>query len=154
MTQSDSINNERARTGRQLRLIQAGASKCGVFNDQIAAVTDWIEPAPLPYAPASILGVVSIQGRMLTVVDLHALLADGFASNETPQRIIALRGDEQLAVAVDEVNNTIDVDDFKIATDGQLVQAMKHNDLEILVLNIHELFSTAIHGRERRRRRF
>ena len=129
-----------------------------MFADEVMTIAEWREPAVLPHAPTAVLGVVSIQGRMLTVLDLSQLL-------EQPQRsknsshILALRGDDQLALAIDKPGDTIAHDDgaFEAATepDGKLIRrVIKHNGGEINVLNLKELFPTAIQGRERRRRRF
>ena len=96
---------------RTLQLVRAGSVQFGVFADAIAMISPWREPVPLPLAPASVLGVVSLQGRMLTVLELRTLVGgeandSGIASE---RRIIALRGDEQLALAVDAVGDVVKV---------------------------------------------
>ncbi len=72
----------------------------GVPDEMILAISDWIEPAPLPFAPPSVLGIVSMHGRMFTVVDAAVLLAR--KAQHRVRSIVALRGDEQLALAIDE----------------------------------------------------
>jgi purine-binding chemotaxis protein CheW len=153
---------------RTLQLFRAGAYIYGVFADQIATIASWREPTPLPHSPKSVLGIVSLQGRMLTVLDLASLLIPDAASSDPTltesgeagaQHLIALRGDEQLALAVQDVNTTIEIRDSdfdeKPETAGAPVVGVLHHDgLNILVLNPNELFPTAIQGRERRRRRF
>jgi chemotaxis signal transduction protein len=157
-------------TVRALQLFRAGSLLCGIFGDEIATVAKWREPTPLPQAPKSVKGVVSIHGRMLTVLDLAWLLiGDASSSDNTslespsredsPQHLIALRGDEQLAVAVDELGETIEIGDRDFdgtpETAGTLVVGVIHREgLDIQILNPKELFPTAIQGRERRRRRF
>ena len=89
---------------RTLQLLRAGQFQFGIFADEIATVATWREPTPLPHAPNSVLGVVSIQGRMLTVLDLATLPGrESESPAATVQHLIALRGDEQLALAVDEL---------------------------------------------------
>lgn len=155
---------------RTLQLFRAGYHIYGVFADEIATIVSWREPTPLPQSPKSVLGIVSLQGRMLTVLDLASLfIGDAASSDTTPtesvssearaQYLIALRGDEQLAIAVHDVQTTIEVGDSdfddKQETAGALVVGVLHREgLDIHVLNPKELFSTAIQGRERRRRRF
>jgi chemotaxis signal transduction protein len=145
---------------RKLQLFKAGSTKFGIFADEIATIVDWREPTPLPQAPKSVLGVVSIEGRMLTVLDL-AMLHDGEtalsnAAGDVPGHLIALRGDEQLALAVAVLGETIEPP--AVATEetaGTLVLGvLHHNGATINILNPKELFATAIQGRERRRRRF
>lgn len=141
---------------RNLQLFRAGPLHFGIFADDIATIVAWREPTPLPRAPKSVLGVVSIQGRMLTVLDLAALTGREAAS---AQHLIALRGDEQLGLAIETLGETIEIaeDDFdaKPETREPLVLGVLHREgAEVNILNPKELFPTAIQGRERRRRRF
>lgn len=116
---------------RQLRALQIGSKRVGVFQDDVFTVTEWSEPTPLPFAPDSVLGIVAIESRMFTVLDLGNHLGSGPATQRT--QIVALRGDEQLALAVDS---------FEIAQD------------DIALLDLSTLFATVMKGQERRRRRF
>ena len=145
---------------RELRIVFAGSRKLGIFADAIEAIADWRMPTPLPKAPRSVLGVVCIHGRMLTVLDVAALLNEevGVAPS-SPSSIVALRGDEQLALAVDSVGETIAIatDELQAAKsdEGRPILGVVHRgDETVTVLNIGELFAAAIRGRERRRRRF
>ena len=143
---------------RTLQLFRAGPDRFAVFADEVITIAEWREPAVLPHAPTAVLGIVSIQGRMLTVLDLSQLLEQPHRSKNS-SHILALRGDDQLALAIDEPGETIahDDGDFEAAmeADGKLIRrVIKHNGDEIKVLDVKELFPTAIQGRERRRRRF
>jgi len=138
---------------RTLQLLRAGSSQFGIFTDEIAAIVDWREPAPLPHAPKAILGVVSIQGRMLTVLDLRTLFGDQSILNDKAQHIVALRGDEQIALAVDALDQPVKIRNLGGKKNGEILQTLTHGDAQISVLNVKELFPTAIQGRKRRRRR-
>ncbi|HEV7798278.1 MAG TPA: chemotaxis protein CheW [Pyrinomonadaceae bacterium] len=146
---------------RSLQLFRAGSSHFGIFTDEIATTIAWREPTPLPHAPKSVLGVVSVHGRMLTVLEVTILAARESAASDTTraaqQHIIALRGDEQLALAVEALGETVKIadGDLESRTAGTLVLGILHLEgSEINVLNVKELFPAAIQGRERRRRRF
>jgi chemotaxis signal transduction protein len=148
---------------RTLQLIRSRSSQLAIFAEDIAAIVPWQEPTPLPHAPTSVLGVVCIQGRMLTVLDLAVLPAHEDTSDQQPhnasEHIIALRGDEQLALAVDTVGETLELNaGDSITKQGmktRLVLGVLHREgAEITILNLKELFPAAIQGRERRRRRF
>jgi purine-binding chemotaxis protein CheW len=148
---------------RTLQLFRAGPLQFGIFAEEIATIVGWREPTPLPHAPKSVLGVVSIQGRMLTVLDLATLSGDEAASSDArrdiPGHLIALRGDEQLALAVDDLGETVQLAeaefDAKLETNRTLILGVLHHEnAEINILNLKELFPAAIQGRERRRRRF
>ena len=161
---SDTIDNndpDSELAGRKLQLMNAGAAQFAIFADEISAIVPWQEPTPLPHAPSAVLGVVSIQGRMLTVLDLATLLATS-GDDDSPQasaHLIALRGDEQLALAVEALGET-----FKLSADDSVVQpmpdvvrvfvALQHEGAEIKILNPRGLFPAAIQGRQRRHRRF
>ena len=148
---------------RKLQLFQAGSVHFGIFADEIATIVAWREPTPLPHAPKSVLGVVSIQGRMLTALELTMLTGREAGSSNAPldsqRHLIALRGDEQLALAVDALGETVQIADRdvepQLETAGTLILGVLHfEDKEINVLDVKELFPTAIQGRERRQRRF
>ena len=149
------------RPAGSVQLVRAGTSHYGIFAEEIAAIIPWKEPAPLPQAPRTVLGIVSIQGRMLTVLDLKSLGEDVSSDevNEPLTHLVALRGDEQLALAVDRVGSTIelengDSDEIPEHASPLVLRVINHEGLEINLLNLKELFSICMQGRERRRRRF
>ncbi len=139
---------------KTLQLFSAGSVQFAVLADDVMAIAKWRQPAALPHAPASVIGVVSIQGRMLTVLDLSMLLEQPRRSGD-PSHILALRGDEQLALAIDGAGEAIELRDVTLEDNGNLISGVvTYNGSEIKILNPKELFPTAIQGRERRRRRF
>jgi purine-binding chemotaxis protein CheW len=142
-----------------MRLFRRGSFNFAVLESEIATVVDWREPAPLPRAPESIMGVVGIQGRMLTVLDLATLPgSESSVMVGLPKQIVALRGDEQLALAVDSVEGTIEVGADGLQNDQQgslLIRGVfGQSGKKINLLDVKQLFPSAIHGRERRHRRF
>lgn len=152
----DSHQSGGAQAG-MLQLFSAGSLKFAIFDDAIATVTEWRPPTPLPHAPAAVLGVVSIQGRILTVLDPASLL--GWENGSAPGGfIVALRGDEQLALAASSKSNerlagkTLEPQP-EGASQGVL-GVIKYDEEEITVLDVKQLFALAIRGRERRRRHF
>ena len=148
---------------KDLFVFEAGDRVLAVFADQVDGTTDARVPAVLPHAPPTILGVVSVRGRMLTVLDPIALLT-GEALNwpETLPCVVALRGDEQLALAAQTCRDTITISatdierPVKSGEDGSglLVGLVRYAGEKIILLNVDRLFATAMWQRERRRRRF
>ena len=143
----------------------AGDRVFAVFAHQVESTAESKSPAPLPHAPPAVLGVVCVRGRMLTVMDPAALLTGEKAEwPESLPSIIALSGDEQLALAASERRDTITI----ASTDIQAISdADEENDShqvalgvaryageEITVLNVENLFAAAMRRKERRRRRF
>ena len=126
---------------QRLLSFRVGSRLFGVDESRVATVANWRQPTPLPHAPPAVMGIVSLQGRMLTVLDLRRLTGGESTVNTTPQQVIALRGDEQLALAVDSV-------------EGSIESPGDSKSSQIEVVNVSALFSFAIQGRERRQRRF
>jgi chemotaxis signal transduction protein len=146
----------------KLQLIQVGPLQFGIFANEISAIVPWREPTPLPHAPNSVLGVVSIQGRMLTVLDLAALLFNDPTTNNgsriPPSRLIALRGDEQLALAAEALGDPVLPADDSIKTQeteaASVLGVMQYEGREVRILNLKGLFPAAMQGRQRRKRQF
>jgi len=146
-------------SARKVQLFGAGSFHFGVFENEVATIADWREPTPLPHAPDSVLGVVSIQGRMLTLLDPAVLAGGDTASAGGYRQIIALRGDEQLALAVSQIDEVIShspskLEDSSVPREGFVFGVLARADLEVKILNVSQLFGAALRGRERRRRRF
>ena len=137
-----------------LQLFRVGNVDMAVRDDEVFAVTDWREPARLPFAPQTVLGVVSIQGRMLTVLDTGRLLDLDATARES---IVALRGREQLALA-GHAQGSIDINptDVQPATSfGSLSSGIINKDgRTIHLLATDQLFGSALRSHERRRKRF
>ena len=145
---------------RKLQTFRAGSLLCGVFEDEVATIVEWRGPTPLPHAPPAILGVVSIQGRMLTVIDIRSLFGDIANGKRSPHGfIMALRGDEQIALAVTDRGEIIELPGEGLTPSADqtgefVVGTSKHSDEIVKVLDVRALFPAAIKGSERRRRRF
>ena len=114
------------------------------------SVAQWIEPTPLPFAPESVLGIVSIQGRMFTVIDLGRLTQQ--PATEPSEFIVALRGDEQLALAVSEATEVADLPVEQNGNSKLLHPTIGPNNREVSLLNKSMLFASVLRGRERRQR--
>ena len=141
----------------KLRLFSRRSHHFAIVEDEIAAIVDWQAPVQLPRAPEPVMGVVGIHGRMLTVLDVGRMVGRTRSDAESiPAKIISLRGDEQLALPVDELGEVIEIgNNLGTADQGGLVLSLiKRDDKEIAILNVKELFASAIQGQERRRRRF
>jgi chemotaxis signal transduction protein len=141
----------------------AGDRVFAIFADQVDGTAEAKVPVPLPNAPPAILGVICVRGRMLTVIDPIALLTgEAFGWPASLPSVIALRGDEQLALAAQSCRDAITIaasdiqpvtqsndDGFESAALGMTV----HGGEEITVLRAENLFAAAVRRKERRRRR-
>jgi purine-binding chemotaxis protein CheW len=160
---ADDTVEQQERERRELLIVRAGARLLGVFADEAGGVTKWVEPTPLPRAPVAVLGVVSIRGLMLTVLDPLRLLGESTAQQGSPRPafIIALRGDEQLALAVDHALRIDEIFADEIESlarrsseDASVLGGVIQSGSELVaVLDTRELFAAAMRGGERRRQR-
>jgi chemotaxis signal transduction protein len=155
---NDSVHGvEQAR--HELLVIETGGRLLGVFTEDVNGIVAGKIPAPLPRAPASVLGVIAFRGRMLTVIDPLPLLG-GASRGATPAIAVALSGDEQLALAADSSRGAIeispaDIQVTKPASEPEIIYGALHRGGEqISVLNVPKLFAATVPQQERRRRRF
>src|SRR5690242_8056137 len=68
-------------------------------------------PTPVPGAPAGVLGIISLRGSIITVLD-GCLRLDLDAGNAGPdQRLVVLQGEEEnVAVRIDALRDVLDLD--------------------------------------------
>jgi chemotaxis signal transduction protein len=174
-------------TRRRLFVMRSGARCFAVYADEVEATSENLTPTPLPFAPAPVRGVVSQRGRIFTLIDplpllppatlpvsLNATLNDAppvtgtqtFASPQTQTPaplaaavVVALKGDEQLALSVESIEHEIELYDTEAsdATDASgsslLRRTIQHDTHAVALLNPARLFDAAMQGVERRRQR-
>jgi chemotaxis signal transduction protein len=140
----------------------AGDRVFAIYAAQVDGTAEAKIPTPLPHATNAVLGVVCVRGRMLTVLDPVALVTGepGTWSGILPC-VIALSGDEQLALAAETCRDKITIDDADIERAGEdnggagpAAGLIRYGGEEMTVLNPERLFASAMQRRERRRRRF
>src|SRR5205085_8702648 len=126
-------------------------------------VANGLKPTPLPHAPRAVLGVVCVRGRMRTVLDPLALVGDNEETESatalapTPLFIVALRGDEQLALAAESDGGVVRINFDNITppdtADPSLRGTFEHDGARVLVLDPSRRFDASLRGTERRRQR-
>jgi chemotaxis signal transduction protein len=156
---------------RRLFVMRTGARLFAVYADEVEATSENLTPTPLPFAPAPVRGVVSQRGRILTLIDPLPLLpgATSTAATQTGATpaiqkpapfVVALKGDEQLALSVEAVEREIEL--YDTAADAGAADASGASLLRrtipyeahgIALLNPARLFDAAMQGVERRRQR-
>lgn len=146
---------------RDLFSFRAGGRTFAVFADDVEGTADLKQVAPLPHAPAAVLGVLCVRGRMLTTLDpLVLLTGEQLVWPGVLPCVVALRGDEQLALAAESFGATITVLDSDIEAPpeepkiGALAGISRHGGEEITIFHVPSLFLAAVQRQERRRRRF
>jgi chemotaxis signal transduction protein len=141
----------------------AGDRVFAVFADQVDGTAEATVPAALPHAPPAVIGVVCVRGHMLTVLDPVAVLTgEPFGWPARLPAVIALRGDEQLALAAESCRDTIMIaaEDIQPSSEtnndgfeGAILGIARYAGEEITVLRVNHLFAAAVRRKERRKRR-
>jgi chemotaxis signal transduction protein len=131
--------------------MRIGASLLAVDDAQVLAIVEYVEPTPLPFAPPSVLGIVSLEGKMFTVLETTGVA-------QTRKYLLALRGDEQLAIAIDECERPAEIERELVNRPETATAIYSHATVsdgqrDIPLLDVDKLFSGILQGRERRRRR-
>lgn len=150
-----------ARERRDLILMRLKSGRAvGVFADEAEMVVPQRRATPLPTAPAAICGIVSVRGRMYTLIALDLLFEESVAhkkprANKTAHvnqpdddlMIVALRGDEQLALSVSRVERIVEVPLDSIVTLSRhapfLRGVCEHEKQLIAVLDPAKIFAHA-----------
>jgi chemotaxis signal transduction protein len=162
MSEHRETNAGPAREGaRALLLLRAGGTTFAVYADECECVTPWAEPAPLPHAPAAVLGVAPVRGRMRTVLDPARLFETQGSTCErgAPKGVLiaSLAGDEQLALAVEtSAASTLNAEDELSPPGSATLPArgtFERDGETIHLLDPARLFDAAMSGTERRRQR-
>lgn len=156
------MNPEQAeRERREVLIVRAGEHWLGVLAEEASSVEAGRVPTPLPHAPAAVLGVVSVRGRILTLLDPLALLGEPRAAatnaNAPTAFILALRGHEQLALAVDSAERLSEIFTDEIQAPARALAGIargtfKDAGADVLILDVARLFAAAVEGMEPRRR--
>ena len=147
--------------GRALLLLRAGGLTFAVYAEECECVTPWAEPAPLPHAPAPVLGVAPVRGRMRTVLDPARLLESPGLTHESRAAahafVASLAGDEQLALACESsAPSTLDAGEGVTPAGSPASPArgtFRHGGETVHLLDPARLFEAAMSGTERRRQR-
>ena len=168
-------------TGVRLFLLEAGGRLFALPEEAVEATAEHLRPTPLPGAPPAVLGVVCLRGRVRTALDARALLArpdepenaraagetketrategatrHAAPPDDTPRVFVALRGDEQLAVAAERAERIeVEAEAVRAArgAGGGARGAFTKDGAEVFILEPSRLFETALRGAERRRKR-
>jgi chemotaxis signal transduction protein len=161
MSEHEEKNSATTRdAGRAILLLRAGGSAFAVYAEECECVSPWAEPAPLPDAPAPVLGVAPVRGRMRTVLDPARLLeSSGLSQEQGPAAysfIASLVGDEQLALACESsAPSTLNDDELSLPESPTLPTrgSFRHGGETVHLLDPARLFDAAMSGTERRRQR-
>jgi len=135
----------------RLLVFRVGAERFGVELQAVDEVIDAPTVQTIPDAPATVLGVATIRGELVTVYDPRPLLRvegtlDGAA-------LLFVRDGRRVGLAIDDVYDAIRIEDGDLlkapgggASDGVLVGLVRRGGELIGILDANALLDAAIAG--------
>lgn len=84
----------------------------GVDVALVQEVTERLPLTDVPHAPHGVRGLINLRGRLITALDLHALLALGPPSRvdrQQPVDLVVRHGDELFGLLVEDVSEVVEV---------------------------------------------
>jgi len=103
---------------------------------------------PLPDAPPHVLGVITMRGQVVQVVDLRCYLGEAYTELKLSTPLVALRDatGRLLLVVVDEVDDIVHLQDYdaQAPSASQIIAAVtRHNQESLLVVDMANLMRAA-----------
>jgi purine-binding chemotaxis protein CheW len=111
---------------RRIVLLAVGPWRLGLYLQSVAEVVRAVEITPLPQAPAGVLGVIDVHGRIVPVLSLRQRL--GLAEEElspTHQFVIIQHSGRDLALPVDEALGVSDLPDTAFTVADGIVPGLE-----------------------------
>lgn len=95
----------------QIIVFRLNDEQFAVETSRVQGINDMMEVTKVPGAPQYIKGLINLRGNVISLLDLELLLDIEKKSNEKNNIIILNIKDELVGVAVDAVNEVMDVTD-------------------------------------------
>lgn len=117
--------------------------KYGINVMQVQEVLRVTEIAPVPGAPAYVLGIINLRGNVVTVIDTRNRFGLPSAEMDDSTRIVIIESDEQVVgILVDSVAEVVDLKASEIETapnvgadeSAKFIQGVASRDGELLII--------------------
>jgi purine-binding chemotaxis protein CheW len=101
----------------RLLLWRAGATRCAAPIERLREVLPALPLTVLPGAPGPVLGVANVRGTLVTVVDGRRIIGESESAVPDATILVDLGG-RSVGLAVDSVEDLVEVDDSELAPHG------------------------------------
>ncbi len=95
----------------QVIIFNLGEEQFAVKTEVVQNITDMMEVTRVPKAPKYIKGLINLRGNVISLLDLNLLLDVKGKKEEYDSTIIIKIGDEAVGIAVDTVEEVLDIDE-------------------------------------------
>ncbi|WP_026881221.1 chemotaxis protein CheW [Clostridium akagii] len=89
-----------------------------VETSRVQTISEVMTITKVPNAPRFVKGLINLRGSVLSMLDLNMLLDIGESSAEQQSTIILKLEDELVGIAVDQVDEVLDIDEAIIESIG------------------------------------
>lgn len=115
----------------QYVVFKLGEEHFAVETAKILSINDMMKITPVPKAPVHIKGLINLRGSIKSLVDINLLL--NIEANENQNNIIILKvNEEEIGIIVDDVEEVIDIDEYKL-------QKLETQNIEHYIKGVIEL---------------
>jgi chemotaxis signal transduction protein len=112
------------RSGLSLVLVRMGGRPCAIPSARIVEIVPRVNLDHIPDAPAEVLGVMNLRGRVVPVMDVRAHVAGRDVESRAYQHLVVVElGDRQVGLAVEDVQDVVEVSPSDIEKPGDLTGA-------------------------------
>ena len=109
------------RGGLSLVLVRMGGRPCAIPSARIVEIVPRLNLDHIPDAPAEVLGVMNLRGRVVPVMDVRAHVAGRELESHTYQHLVVVDvGDRQVGLAVEDVQDVVEISPDAIEKPGDL----------------------------------
>ena len=125
-----------------------GEEVYGIPVNQTKEVLRVTEIAPVPGAPAYVLGIINLRGNVVTVVDMRTRLGMPYQEPTDLTRIIILEASDQVAgILVDSIREVVQLDKSAVEpapntgsdADDIINGVAHHNDQLLIMLDAYRM---------------
>jgi purine-binding chemotaxis protein CheW len=82
-----------------------------VETSKVQSISDMMQVTKVPMAPNHIKGLINLRGNVISLLDINLLLGEEQLSSEQNNMIILEMQDELVGIAVDQVDEVLDVEE-------------------------------------------
>ena len=131
--------------GLSLVLVRMGGRPCAIPCEQIVEIVPRVNLDHIPDAPAEVLGVMNLRGRVVPVMDVRSRVAGRTPTAHAYQHLVVVQASErQVGLAVDEVREVVEVAPSAIENPSELTGSkgpgvVRVKDEMVLVISPEDL---------------
>ena len=131
----------------QVIIFNLGEEQFAVKTEVVQNITDMMEVTRVPKAPKYIKGLINLRGNIISLLDLNLLLDVKGKKEEHDSTIIIKIGDEAVGIAVDTVEEVLDIDEsiienFEENRDKNYIRGvLNFNDRIVTLIDVGRLIN-------------